>query len=34
MDIVAFYNNFFCLSRLPANYHLVTNLFISYYMTS
>ena len=34
MDIVAFYKNRFCLSRLQANYHLLTILFIYYYMTS
>ena len=28
MDIVAFYKKGFCLSRLPANNHLLTNLFL------
>ena len=28
MDIVAFYKKSFCLSRLPANYHLLTNLLL------
>ena len=33
MDIVGFYKNRFCLLRLPDNYHLLTNLFIYYYVT-
>ena len=28
MDIVAFYKKGFCLSRLPANNHLLTNLLL------
>ena len=28
MDIVAFYKKSFCLLRLPANYHLLTNLLL------